>query len=49
MGKHASHDEFGINAPLNYQEDTTSEFFLKGMSAITSSGLNDVKGIPGRR
>ena len=34
MGKYANHEEFGINAPINYREDTTSESFLKGMSAI---------------
>ncbi len=49
MGKFVAHDEFGINAPVNYREDTTSEPFLKGMSATTSSGLNDVKRIHGRR
>ncbi len=38
MGKYASHEEFGINAPINYREDTTSESFLKGMSAVCPFG-----------
>lgn len=39
MGKYANHDEFGGNAPINYREDTTSESFLKGMSAISPPGM----------
>ncbi|MDD4985063.1 MAG: hypothetical protein PHQ43_04620 [Dehalococcoidales bacterium] len=39
MGKYANHEEFGVNAPINYREDTTSESFLKGMSAITPPGM----------
>ena len=39
MGKYANHEEFGINAPINYREDTTSEAFLKGMSAIAPPGM----------
>ena len=39
MGKYANHEEFGVNAPVNYREDTTSESFLKGMSAITPPGM----------
>lgn len=39
MGRYASHEEFGINAPINYREDTTSESFLKGMSAIAPPGM----------
>jgi hypothetical protein len=39
MGKYANHEEFGINAPINYREDTTSESFLKGMSAISPPGM----------
>ncbi|BAQ34131.1 hypothetical protein [Dehalococcoides sp. UCH007] len=39
MGKYASHEEFGINAPINYREDTTSESFLKGMSAVCPQGM----------
>jgi len=39
MGKYANHDEFGVNAPINYREDTTSESFLKGMSAIAPPGM----------
>jgi len=39
MGKYANHEEFGVNAPINYREDTTSESFLNGMSAITPPGM----------
>jgi hypothetical protein len=39
MGKYTNHEEFGINAPMNYREDTTSESFLKGMSAIAPPGM----------
>ncbi len=39
MGKYANHEEFGINAPINYREDTTSESFLKGMSSIAPPGM----------
>ena len=39
MGKYANHEEFGANAPVNYREDSTSESFLKGMSAITPPGM----------
>ncbi len=39
MGKYANHEEFGGNAPVKYREDTTSESFLKGMSAIAPSGM----------
>ena len=39
MGKYANHEEFGVNAPANYREDTTSESFLHGMSAITPPGM----------
>ncbi len=39
MVKYANHEEFGINAPINYREDTTSESFLKGMSAIAPPGM----------
>ena len=39
MGKYANHEEFGVNAPINYREDTSSESFLKGMSAITPPGM----------
>jgi len=39
MGKYANHEEFGINAPINYREDTTSESFLKGMHAIAPPGM----------
>ena len=39
MGKYANHEEFGINAPINYREDTTSESYLKGMSVIAPLGM----------
>jgi hypothetical protein len=46
MGKYASHEEFGINAPINYREDTTGESYLKGMSVIAPPGMKprQVKG-----
>ncbi len=39
MGKYANHEEFGANAPVNYREDSTSESFLNGMSAIAPPGM----------
>ncbi len=39
MGRYASHEEFGGNAPINYGEDTTSESFLNGMSSIAPPGM----------
>ena len=39
MGKYTNHEEFGINAPINYREDTTSESFLNGMAAIAPLGM----------
>ena len=39
MGKYANHEEFGINAPINYREDSTAESFLKGMSAVCPPGM----------
>ena len=39
MGKYDSHEEFGVNAPINYREDTTSESFLKGMDNIAPPGM----------
>ncbi len=39
MGKYANHEEFGVNAPINYREDTTSDSFLRGMSVITPPGM----------
>jgi len=39
MGKYANHEEFGVNAPINYREDTTMESFLKGMAVITPPGM----------
>lgn len=39
MGRYANHEEFGVNAPINYREDTTSEVYLDGMSAIAPPGM----------
>jgi hypothetical protein len=39
MGKYANHEEFGVNAPINYREDTTGESFLHGMAAIAPPGM----------
>ena len=39
MGKYANHEQFGVNAPINYREDTTSESYLKGMSVIAPPGM----------
>jgi hypothetical protein len=39
MGKYTSHEEFGVNAPINYREDTTSQSFLNGMTAIAPPGM----------
>jgi len=39
MGKYANHEEFGVNAPINYREDTTSQSFLEGMTIIAPSGM----------
>jgi hypothetical protein len=39
MGKYASHEEFGVNAPINYREDTTSRSFLEGMTIIAPPGM----------
>ena len=39
MGKYANHEDFGASAPVVYREDTTSESFLKGMSAIAPPGM----------
>ena len=48
MGKYASHEEFGVNAPINYREDTTSESFLNGMTAIAPPGMKP-KRVRGRK
>jgi hypothetical protein len=39
MGKYANHEEFGVNAPINYREDTTSQAYLNGMSSISPPGM----------
>ncbi|MFC2032081.1 hypothetical protein ACFLUS_01730 [Chloroflexota bacterium] len=48
MGKYANHEEFGINAPINYREDSTSESFLNGMTAIAPPGMRP-KQLRGRK
>ena len=48
MGKYASHEEFGVNAPINYREDTTMEALFKGMTAITPPGMRP-KQLRGRK
>ena len=48
MGKYASHEEFGTNAPINYREDTTSESYLEGMSVIAPPGMKP-KQVKGRK
>ena len=39
MGKYANHEEFGVNAPINYREDTTSQSYLGGMTVIAPPGM----------
>ena len=39
MGKYANHEEFGVNAPINYREDTTSQSYLDGMTVIAPPGM----------
>lgn len=39
MGKYANHEDFGARAPVVYREETTSESYLKGMSAISPPGM----------
>ena len=39
MGKYSNHEEFGVNAPINYREDTTSQSYLEGMSVIAPPGM----------
>ena len=39
MGKYSNHEEFGVNAPINYREDTTSQAYLSGMSMIAPPGM----------
>ena len=48
MGKYASHEEFGVNAPINYREDTTSDSYLEGMSVIAPQGMKP-KAVRGRK
>ena len=39
MGKYTNHEQFGVNAPINYREDTTSESYLNGMTVIAPPGM----------
>ena len=39
MGKYANHEEFEVNAPINYREDTTSQSYLDGMTVIAPPGM----------
>ncbi len=48
MGKYANHEEFGVNAPINYRGDTTSEAFLNGMTTIAPPGMKP-KQVRGRK
>jgi hypothetical protein len=48
MGRYASHEEFGVNAPINYREDSTSESYLTGMMAIAPPGMKP-KEVRGRK
>jgi len=48
MGKYANHEEFGVNAPINYREDTTSQAYLDGMSSIAPPGMRP-KALRGKR
>ncbi len=48
MGKYANHEELGVNAPINYREDTTSESYNEGMSRIAPPGMKP-KETRGRR
>jgi hypothetical protein len=44
MGKYSNHEEFGVNAPINYREDTTSRSFLEGMTIIAPPGMKPKAG-----
>jgi hypothetical protein len=44
MGKYANHEEFGVNAPINYREDTTIQSYLNGMAAIAPPGMKPKQG-----
>jgi hypothetical protein len=39
MGRYASHEDFGANAPIKYRDESTSESYLKGMSVIAPPGM----------
>ncbi len=39
MGKYANHEEFGVNVPINYREDSTSESCLSGRPKIAPPGM----------
>ena len=48
MGRYANHEELGVNAPINYREDTTSESYLEGMLRIALPRMKP-KEMRGRR
>jgi len=48
MGKYANHEELGVNAPMNYREDTTSDVYLQGLSKIAPPGMKP-KAVRGKR
>ena len=39
MHKYKNHQEFGSNAPINWQEKATSEVYLEGLSKIAPEGM----------
>lgn len=39
MGRYASHEDFGANAPIKYRDESTSASYLKGMSVIAPPGM----------
>jgi hypothetical protein len=48
MGKYATHEDFGAQAPVNYRQETTGGSYLKGMSGIAPPGMKP-KAIRGKR
>ncbi len=48
MGRYANHEELGVNAPINYREDTTEESYNEGMSRIAPPGMKP-KAVRGQR
>ncbi len=48
MAKYRDHGEFGVNAPMNWRENTTTEGYLWGMNKIAPEGMSP-KRIRGER